>query len=206
MTFFAPGSQNLQLPTDLLKFTIAKKNQGENKLSSTVDIIDLTLTKDYIPHNDFLNIKKLTLKLKLLNNNYSVLKKIYETYYLQKTKTKYDFVVDNDKYFIQQDIPKNADPFFKIEDALKNLNALYNDIDDLPLLEIDLLNNYIFENGFNDKLELNIASLLRYKHVNYNEYKEENNIGQNYLWANNSFDFKNSFKFEIFIDYTTERI
>jgi hypothetical protein len=190
MTLFT--SQTFEKTLDITKYLkFTKKNTHSNNFKSETDNIKIKINQNDILHNDYLIIKNLTLSLKLKTNNYLASKEVYEKYFVnQQFKLTFQFKIDNDIYSIVQFIPKQIDDFSIITNAINSLNPLYNAIEDLPALNIKILDNYSFENGFINDIQIDVSSV-----------KETHPI----VWAFSVFDFTNIFKYELKIEYSIER-
>ncbi len=196
MTLFVPQTFTTTIPNSALEFQIV------NNLNE-FDKVKLKIKKSDIPHDDYLKIKNLTIEFKLLSNAYSKIKNIWEVYYQKPKYTNFSFKfnVSSDTYFIEQNIIPIADSFSVIQEQLQTLNPLFNSIEDLPPLKLQLLDNYIFENGFTDSLDFNITA-VQGKKDSPNTYSYS---GSAFKWSNYDFDFRNVFKPEIKVEYYTQR-
>ncbi len=205
MTLFTP--QTFEKTLDIKNLEFIKHKDFSNVAITEYDIIKLKINKNDIPHEDFIIIKNLTLSLKLKTNNYSKSKQIYSEYFTkQSTGLIFKFNVDNDIYSIAQNIKKQFDSFEIITSAVNSLNPLYNAIEDLPELNIKLLDNYIFENGFIDNIQLNIATITIPERIwTMRPENKDKDFTQSFQFANSTFDFRNIFKCELKIEYSTTR-
>ena len=190
MTLFTP--QAIEKTLDIKKYlTFTKKDRNTYKPNSDNDTIIFKINKNDLPHEDFIIIKNLILTLKLKTNDYGYSKSIYEKYFLnQQYRLTYKFKIDEDVYGIEQQISKQFDNFNIITNAVNSLNPLYNAIEDLPSLNIKILDNYSFENGFIDNIQIDISTV---KDINQR------------LWSHTWYDFTNIFKYELKIEYATTR-
>lgn len=199
MTLFVPPTQTLQLPNSTLQFIPAKSN--------TFDFMTINLTKDHLPHQDYLNLKKLWLQCKLLNNNFTKAQDIWSSHFLSiKPRIAYQYQITEDTYTINQTLPISADPWSKITEAIPALNPLYHTIDDLPTLHLILMQEYQFEHGFKQKLTLDLNKILgnlktQMSDPNHNTYTSISN----YTWANFNFDFTNTFKITLHAEFSNQR-
>lgn len=181
MTYFSNQTFNLILPLSKLDFKDYE--------------IALNLNKNDIPHHHYIIIKDLSLQIRLSTNQYQFSYDLYR-YWCRNSILNFNFKIDNENFYVKQEIIPIFDNFKKIWDILKDLNPLYNEIDDLPSLKISLLKDYEMSRGFEN---LNLSIPITKDH-NGQYIRELPTIGL----CGKKFDIKNAFYYELKIEYSVE--
>lgn len=187
MTFFSNQtiSQNI---TKLLQFVANDGNYSHSK--HPYSEINLKIPKSIIPHQNYLKIKKISIKAQISNNNYLSLKKDWLAILSAPIKLEFYYRYDDKSFFIKHDnIPKNIVTDFKeIENVVSQLNPLYSNIDELPILEFQILNEFELPDGFEKELSINFRP----------------NFDTTWNWRGFATDKFSQFYWTVVIDYQTE--
>jgi hypothetical protein len=187
MTFFS----NQTLTQNITKYFQYISNDGNFSHSKhPYSEINLKIPKSIIPHQSYLKIKRINIKAQISHNNYVSLKKDWQTILDSSIRLNFNYKMDNKNFSIKHEkISKNIIVNFNsIENVLSQLNPLYNNIDDLPILEFEILNDFEMSDGFEKDIEI--------------IFKPE--FDTTYSWKGFANDKFNQFYWTVIIDYQTE--